>query len=316
MKVAIDRIKVAERIRKEVKHVPELADDINKNGLLQSIIVMPSGEDFKLLAGLRRLKAVQSLGWTEIEANVLPPKDAETALRIEISENEQREPFTFSEKAYYGKLLEDVEKAKAAERERAGVKIDKGNPSTHGHKGRATENVGAALGISGTHYERIRYIANNAPAEVIDELDKGVRSIHRTYDELRATAKSETKPVAATVKTIATEFSAVPQLQPKPKAMPKINPLDLISAKDREQIAKNCAFDSLSSDEKISELQRQLRAERARAASAESDLARERKQHQIDNYHNSGTIEMLKRENAELIARIKELEEPAEGDAL
>ncbi|GHV17371.1 hypothetical protein FACS189425_03480 [Clostridia bacterium] len=155
MKVAIDRIKVAERIRKEVKHVPELADDINKNGLLQSIIVMPSGEDFKLLAGLRRLKAVQSLGWTEIEANVLPPKDAETALRIEISENEQREPFTFSEKAYYGKLLEDVEKAKAAERERAGVKIDKGNPSTHGHKGRATENVGAALGISGTHYERI-----------------------------------------------------------------------------------------------------------------------------------------------------------------
>ncbi|GHU51783.1 hypothetical protein AGMMS49975_06290 [Clostridia bacterium] len=42
-----------------------------------------------------------------------------------------------------------------------------------------------------TSYDRAKYIAANAPEEVIDELDRGERTIRGTYDELRAKEKSE-----------------------------------------------------------------------------------------------------------------------------
>ncbi|GHV09404.1 hypothetical protein FACS1894217_13640 [Clostridia bacterium] len=160
--------------------------------------------------------------------------------------------------------------------------------------------------MTGQDYQRAKYIAENAPQDVIEQLDKGEQSIRKTYDNLRAAVNLEAKPAA--------EMPTILQIQAKPKAKPKANPLDLISAKEREQIAKNCMFDALPPNEKIDELQRQLRTERARAASAESELTRERELRKNDNYHNSGTIEMLTRQNAELVARIKELEGKYESD--
>ena len=117
MKIAIDRIKVMERIRKEITRIDELAEDIRQNGLINAITVMPlDGGEFQLLAGFRRMRAAQSLGWMEIEGHVVSPADAEAALRVEISENEQREPFTFTEKVYFGLLLEEIEAVKAKKR--------------------------------------------------------------------------------------------------------------------------------------------------------------------------------------------------------
>ncbi len=91
MRIKINDIKAAERIRKEVRNIDALAADICENGLICPIAVMPSGEGYQLLAGLRRLRAMEALGETEIEANVYPASDAEAALRIEFAENEQRE---------------------------------------------------------------------------------------------------------------------------------------------------------------------------------------------------------------------------------
>ncbi len=123
MTIAIERIIIKERIRKEITKISELAEDIRENGLLNPITVMMlDGGKYQLLAGLRRLKAVQSLGHTEIAVNVVFPADAEAALRIEISENEQREDFTFSEKMDYGRLLEEIEREKARERMSLGGK--------------------------------------------------------------------------------------------------------------------------------------------------------------------------------------------------
>ena len=66
------------------------------------------GGEYRLLAGLRRVKAAQSLNWLEIEVNIVSPADAEAALCIEISENEQREPFTYTEKMHYASMFEDI----------------------------------------------------------------------------------------------------------------------------------------------------------------------------------------------------------------
>ena len=148
MKIAIDKIIVADRLRKQAVKLDELAKDIKRNGLINPITVMPSGGDYKLLAGFRRLRAAQSLGWTEIEANPVEPKDAEAAIRIEYSENDQREPFTFSEKMDYARIIEAIEQAKAKERMTTGKKSDKpvdGRPQ--GDKSKTRDIVGGKVGM-------------------------------------------------------------------------------------------------------------------------------------------------------------------------
>lgn len=122
MRIKIESIMMADRIRKLNARIDELAQDIQRNGLISPITVMAVEGGYQLLAGLRRLRAVQPLGWTETEVTVAAPKDAEAALFIEHSVNVQREAFTFSEKMDYARLMEEIEKAKALERKSMGGK--------------------------------------------------------------------------------------------------------------------------------------------------------------------------------------------------
>lgn len=190
MKINISNIRVKERIRKEINKIEELAADIRQNGLISPIAVMPftsenNGEKYQLLAGLRRIRAVQSLGWSELEAYIITPKDAEEALRIEISENEQREQFTPSEKLDYGRQLERIETVKALERKAIGGQGGFREDTDLGpylERGERRNIIGSQLGMSGKQYERLKYIGDNATAEVIEELDRGERTIRGTYD--------------------------------------------------------------------------------------------------------------------------------------
>jgi ParB family chromosome partitioning protein len=61
--VAIAGIKVANRIRKDAGDIAGLAASMRCVGLINPITITPDGE---LLTGERRLRAAQSLGWTEI----------------------------------------------------------------------------------------------------------------------------------------------------------------------------------------------------------------------------------------------------------
>jgi len=193
MKAQISKIRIVNRIRKEITRIDELAADISANGLLNPITVMTlDDENFQLLAGLRRLRAVEMLGYDEITVNIIAPVDAEAILRIEISENEQREPFTFTEKMDFARLLEEIEREKAKERKWAGIKIDDLTPhGAEGQKGETREIVAGKIGMSKTSYERAKYIADNASEEIIDELDQKKRSIRGTYEELKTKEKTE-----------------------------------------------------------------------------------------------------------------------------
>lgn len=59
MLVDIDRIRLADRIRRDYGDVAELAADIAENGLIQPPLVTP---ELLLIAGERRLRACKSLG--------------------------------------------------------------------------------------------------------------------------------------------------------------------------------------------------------------------------------------------------------------
>ena len=67
--IPIADIRCADRVRQEYGDIATLARSIQDIGLLQPIIVDLA---FRLIAGARRLKACELLGWTEIAALVLP----------------------------------------------------------------------------------------------------------------------------------------------------------------------------------------------------------------------------------------------------
>jgi len=87
--------------------IEELALTIRTHGIIQPIVVREcEGGKFEIIAGERRWRAVQKLGWTEIPAIVKNLNDTETA-SVALIENLQREELTPIEEAIaYAKLLE------------------------------------------------------------------------------------------------------------------------------------------------------------------------------------------------------------------
>jgi len=307
MKAHVNRIKVMERIRKELTKIDELAEDIKQNGLLNPVTVMKisdSVEELRLLAGLRRLKAVQLLKWPEIEITIVSPADAEARLRIEYSENEQREAFTFSEKMDYARMFQEIETIKAKERMLAGKAPN--DPVAHGPQGntKSREAIGEKVNMSGRQYDRAKYIEENASDEIIEQLDRGERSIRGTYDELRAKEREEkpSKPASAANKP------------PKPKTTSEV-PDSYMTAQDKEAMRKIQEFAAMSPEQKITELQQRLKDERARAARAESELSKLKDVLHNTNMHTTANIDNLKMQVksldtalGEALARVKELE--------
>jgi ParB family chromosome partitioning protein len=67
----ISKIRVGERIRKDMGDIDALAASIEALGLLQPIVVSPDG---RLILGERRLRAAQKLGWKTIPVMVIKEK--------------------------------------------------------------------------------------------------------------------------------------------------------------------------------------------------------------------------------------------------
>jgi len=326
-KARIEDIKITARIRKEVGKIHELAADIKRFGLLNPITVMKDeGGELRLLAGLRRLKAAQSIGWVEITINTVTPADAEEALRIEISENEQRESFTFTEQMDYVKLLEEIEVAKGKERMAEGGRKNAGKVRDEGvSKGcaerrnlqptRSSTTIGEKIGMSGRTYERAKHIRENGTQEVFDRLDSGETSVYKEYMDMRA--KDNRKHSVAPVENAEVDdgdsksesfIDESKNLQSAPRAP------STLSKEDEEAQHKISEFNSLSPKEKINHLQEQLRLERARAANAESELKRERELHHNTKYHSDLSIKNLEGQVAELTAKVTKLTEDFQKD--
>ena len=79
----IHKIQILERIRRENGSLDELAQDIQEHGLLNPITVMEQADgDYVLIAGLRRLKASEQIGESDIRATVMSPMEADESLHI------------------------------------------------------------------------------------------------------------------------------------------------------------------------------------------------------------------------------------------
>ncbi|MCM3653063.1 nucleoid occlusion protein [Metabacillus litoralis] len=86
--------------------IEELALTIRTHGIIQPIVVRERDGKFEIIAGERRWRAVQTLGWDTIPAIVKDFNDTETA-SVALIENLQREELSSIEEAVaYAKLLE------------------------------------------------------------------------------------------------------------------------------------------------------------------------------------------------------------------
>src|SRR6516225_3046749 len=113
--IAIEAIKVGERHRRDLGDIEGLAASIAEVGLLQPIALTFDGY---LIAGERRLRAVQLLGWRTIPYTLIP-LNLNQIVRGEFAENTCRKDFTPSESVAIKRALEPLEKAAAKERQAA-----------------------------------------------------------------------------------------------------------------------------------------------------------------------------------------------------
>ncbi|MDR0269594.1 ParB N-terminal domain-containing protein [Paenibacillus sp.] len=178
MLIDINQIKVSDRIRKDFGGIEELAQDIDQNGLINPILVTP---DYQLIAGERRLKAHQFLNREQVEVRIMEISDYEHQLRLEISENEHRKEFTFSERVEWAKRLEEVERIKAKERMAGGK-----DKFPEQESGQVRDIVAEQAGFgSGKQYDKAKFIAENATPEIIQQLDAGLISTHKAFIETK-----------------------------------------------------------------------------------------------------------------------------------
>ncbi len=109
--INISDIKIGKRFRKEIGDITSLADSIERIGLLHPIVI---NEDNELIAGFRRIKALEKFGKKRIPYTRINIKNA---LQGEYDENTERKNFTITEVA---EIYKEVEKTR-----------NKGRPTTH-----------------------------------------------------------------------------------------------------------------------------------------------------------------------------------------
>lgn len=161
--VAVSKINVGERARKEMGDLVSLAESIREVGLLHPICLTP---DNRLIAGQRRLAAVKMLGWTAIAAHYV---DLDCIVKGERDENVLRKPFTPSE--VYEITREILEVERAAARKRQGTRTDLEHSETVAQseskppEKRAKEKAAEAVGVSRPHLAKIEAVMEAAEEE-------------------------------------------------------------------------------------------------------------------------------------------------------
>lgn len=101
--------------------ISELAQTIHTHGMIQPIVLRKLNEtEYELIAGERRWRAVQSLGWETVPAIIREMSESQTA-SVALIENLQREELTVIEEAVaYAKLLQLHELTQEALAQRLG----------------------------------------------------------------------------------------------------------------------------------------------------------------------------------------------------
>ncbi len=211
----VESILVADRYRKDIGDVSDLAQSIVEVGLLNPITVREWHGGYRLVAGERRLTAFKQLGLAEIPARVARDiGDARDALVAERDENTARKPMLPSEATALGIAIQEMEAPAARERMLGGKAPDPVVPGPQGDKwGHKTREIAAeAVGMSSATYRRMKTLlttatnesepdeVREAAREAVEAIDQGA-PVRNGYDKVKEVRlRTETVSVAKPVK--------------------------------------------------------------------------------------------------------------------
>ncbi len=196
-KLALERIEVGYRYRKDLGDLRPLAESIAQVGLLHPVVVSAEG---RLIAGQRRLEACRLLGWRDIPVTVV---DLLEAARGEAHENLARKDLLPSEIVALKRAIEPLER-KAA-RLRQGSRSDLCLPATMAEgQGDARDRIARYLGVGRTTIEKAEEViaaAEDAPEEyghLVEQMDRSgnVASAHRRLQVERQARELAAAPPA------------------------------------------------------------------------------------------------------------------------
>ena len=199
MKIAIEKIRIGKRYRKDLGDLGPLVASLGTVGLLQPVVVDSRNG---LIAGQRRIEAARRLDWTEIEAIVAG--DADDALHLltaQCDENTCRKDFAPSEAVAVGAAFEARESKAAKQRQAvAGPSTGKGKKRsgvaklTTPMKGRANAKVATAVGMKRTTYEKAKAVVQAAKDDpkrfgpLLADMDR-TGKVDRAYSKVRRAGK-------------------------------------------------------------------------------------------------------------------------------
>lgn len=193
--VDIEAIVVTDRHRQNMGDIDGLAASIHKVGLLNPITCRDVDGALHLVAGERRLRACQTLGWSTIAVHVVSNlSDATAHLMAERDENTCRKSMTPVEmKALTDRILE-IERPKAKERQ--GTRTDLQHSDQPVQKlstgNRAKAAAAKAAGWSRSQYERVERVERAATDQTMPD---NVRAI--ADDALKKLETGEMTPSGA-----------------------------------------------------------------------------------------------------------------------
>ncbi len=106
MEVDIDRIRPSPYQPRLIFERDNLKTEIEKDGLLNALVVRKRGNFYELIDGERRLRTLKELGWKTVPVRVVDADD--TMARLSVYKlNKIRENYTVEEEARYFKKLRD-----------------------------------------------------------------------------------------------------------------------------------------------------------------------------------------------------------------
>jgi ParB-like nuclease domain len=183
-------IVIGERSRTEARNVDSLARSIQERSLLQPPVVRRDGGRWVLVAGMRRLTALRSLGWAETPVVVAESiGDELAALYAEGDENTEREPFTVAEAVEHRRRIRAAEERAAKERQRAAgpasvakregrtaqpvkdgsTKLEEPSPEPRRHEREVRHRTAKATGYGATTLDKAERILALAADDTVPE---------------------------------------------------------------------------------------------------------------------------------------------------
>ncbi len=170
--IPISQIKIGKRFRKNLHDMDSFVDNIKQIGLLHPIVIT---ENYELIAGLRRLKAYEVLGRTEIPSSIVKIDDITNA---EISENRFRENFTVSEVIAIKQYIESTRIGHRPKKQE-----EKGGKIPPFPKGKSRDVTAQYTGYSPKTIDKMEHIVKAAEkypekfGKVLEKIDSGKMSV-------------------------------------------------------------------------------------------------------------------------------------------